>query len=55
MVSFEDVDQAVSDVHWAKEHGLRGIHIPGLLPGDTFYFDPKLDPIWRVCEELDLP
>jgi predicted TIM-barrel fold metal-dependent hydrolase len=54
-VSFEDVDRAVEDVHWAKQHGLRGIHVPGLVPGDTFYFDPKLDPIWRACEELDLP
>jgi predicted TIM-barrel fold metal-dependent hydrolase len=54
-VSFEDVDQAVKDVYWAKQHGLRGIHIPGLVAGDTFYFDPKLDPIWRACEELELP
>lgn len=54
-VSFEDVKQAVDDVRWAKEHGLRGIHVPGLQPGDAFYFDPALDPIWRACEELDLP
>jgi len=53
-VSFEDIDQAVADVAWAKEQGLRGIHIPA-LPLDTFYFDPKFDPIWRACEELDLP
>jgi len=53
-VSFEDVDQAVEDVHWAKQHGLRGIHIPGLA-SDTYYFDPRLDPIWRACEELQLP
>ena len=28
--SFDDVDQAVKDVHWAKEHGLGGIMLPEL-------------------------
>jgi predicted TIM-barrel fold metal-dependent hydrolase len=29
--------------------------MPALLPGDTFFFDPALDPIWAACQELDLP
>ena len=28
--SFDDIDQAVNDVHWAKEHGLGGIMLPPL-------------------------
>ena len=55
VVSFDDVDQAVADLHWAKEHGLAGMMMPALLPGDTFFFDPVLDPVWAACQELDLP
>jgi predicted TIM-barrel fold metal-dependent hydrolase len=55
LVSFEDIDQAVADVHWAKEHGLGGIMMPGLYPGGTFFFDPKLDPVWSAIEETGLP
>jgi predicted TIM-barrel fold metal-dependent hydrolase len=55
LVSFDDVDQAVRDVHWAKEHGLRGILMPALYPGSTFFFDPVLDPIWAACVETGLP
>ena len=55
LVSFRDVDQAVKDVVWAKEHGLGGIMMPALTPGDTFFFDPALDPVWAVIEEVGLP
>ena len=49
VVSFDDVDQAVKDVHWAKEHGLGGIMMPALNPGGINFFDPVLDPIWAAC------
>ena len=49
LVSFDDVDQAVKDIHWAKEHGLGGIMMPALLPGGKFFFDPALDPVWAAC------
>jgi predicted TIM-barrel fold metal-dependent hydrolase len=55
LVSFHDVDQAVQDIVWAKEHGLGGIMMPALTPGDTFFFDPALDPIWATIEEIGLP
>jgi predicted TIM-barrel fold metal-dependent hydrolase len=55
LVAFDDVDQAVKDVHWAREHGLGGIMMPALLPGGTFFFDPVLDPVWAACAEVDLP
>jgi len=55
LVSFDDVDQAVQDVHWAKEHGLVGILMPPLYPGSKFFFDPALDPIWSACVEVGLP
>jgi predicted TIM-barrel fold metal-dependent hydrolase len=55
LVSFEDVDQAVADIHWAKEQGLVGILMPPLYPGSKFFFDPALDPIWSACQEVELP
>jgi hypothetical protein len=29
--------------------------MPALTPGDTFFFDPALDPIWATIEEIGLP
>src|SRR5262245_2194364 len=55
VVSFDDLDEAIADIHWAKEHGLGGIAMPALTPGDTYFFDPVLDPVWAAVEEVDLP
>jgi predicted TIM-barrel fold metal-dependent hydrolase len=55
LVSFDDVDQAVRDVHWCKEHGLGGIMMPGLVPGSRYWFDPELDPIWAAVQDVGLP
>jgi predicted TIM-barrel fold metal-dependent hydrolase len=55
VVSFEDIDQAVRDVHWAKEHGLGGIMMPSLNPGGKDFFDPDLDPVWAAVQEVGLP
>lgn len=55
MVPFDDVDQAVKDVHWVKEQGLGGILMPPLYPGSKFFFDPALDPIWAAVQEVGLP
>jgi predicted TIM-barrel fold metal-dependent hydrolase len=55
VVLFDDVEQAVRDIHWAREHGLRGVMMPGLYPGGTYFFDPALDPVWAAIEETGLP
>ena len=54
VVSFDDIDQCIKDIHWAKEHGLGGIMLPGLNPGGTFFFDPVLDPVWETIAEVGL-
>jgi predicted TIM-barrel fold metal-dependent hydrolase len=52
----DDVDEAVAEIRWAKDAGLRGI----LLPADhhlklhNLYYE-SYDPIWAVCEELEMP
>jgi predicted TIM-barrel fold metal-dependent hydrolase len=55
VVSFDDVDEALADIRWAKENGLAGIMMPALGPGGTDFFDPVLDPIWAAIEEIGLP
>ena len=55
LISFDDIDVAVRDIHWAARHGLGGVMMPALLPGGTFFFDPTLDPVWAACVEVGLP
>ena len=55
-VFLNDLDDAIAEVRWAKEHGLKGV----LVPGDHMcqlvnLFEPRLDPFWAVCQELAMP
>ena len=49
-----DVEEAVRDVHWIADHGLRGgVLLPGVPPDSPI---PPLharlyDPVWHACEE----
>ena len=54
-IDFDDVEQAIADVHWAKENGLGGVLMPPLHPNAKFFFDPALDPVWAACQETGLP
>jgi predicted TIM-barrel fold metal-dependent hydrolase len=54
-IKFDDVEQAVADVYWAKENGLGGVLMPPLHPGGKFFFDPALDPVWSACQDTGLP
>jgi len=56
-IFLNDVDDAVAEIVWGHEHGLRGILLPGAAPDTPWIeplFSPKYDPIWRVCEERDI-
>jgi predicted TIM-barrel fold metal-dependent hydrolase len=57
-IFLNDVDEAVEDVIWGHEHGLRGVLLPGVSP-DTPWIEPLFsdtyDPIWQVCQERDIP
>lgn len=57
-IFLNDVDEAIKDVHFAKEHGLRGgVLLPG-RPDDTELlpmWDPYYDPLWSACEDLEVP
>lgn len=58
-VFLNDVDDAIEDVRWIKEHGLRGGILISAIPPDVDYvkplYDPCYDPLWAVCEELEVP
>ncbi len=57
-IFLNDVDEAVRDVRWCKEHGIDGVLLPGVSP-DTPWIEPLsspvYDPLWAVCEELGMP
>jgi len=49
-----DVDEAVKEVKWAKENGLRGILIPTRWGKLDAYHHPKYDPVWAACQDLGM-
>ena len=58
-IFLNDVDDAIEDVKWIKEHGLRGGVLISSVPPDVDYvkplYDPVYDPLWAVCEDLEVP
>jgi predicted TIM-barrel fold metal-dependent hydrolase len=58
-VFLNDVDDAIADARWIKEHGLRGgVLLPNVAPDVHWVkplYHPDHDPFWAVCEELELP
>jgi predicted TIM-barrel fold metal-dependent hydrolase len=58
-IFLNDVDDAIADVKWIKEHDLRGgVLIPN-IPPDVKWIKPlnhpHYDPLWAVCEDLGIP
>ena len=58
-IFLNDVDDAIEDVRWIKEHGLRGgILLPNIAPDVKWVkplYDPCYDPLWQVLQDLDVP
>jgi predicted TIM-barrel fold metal-dependent hydrolase len=57
-IFLNDVDDAIADVRFAKEHGLRGGVLLPAVPDDTKHikplYAPDYDPLWAACQELDV-
>jgi len=51
-----DLDEAIADVQFAAEHGLRGGVLLPAVPPDVPHLEPlyseHYDPLWAACEEL---
>ncbi len=54
-----DIDDAIADAHWIKDHGLRGgVLLPNVAPDVHWVkplYDPAYDPLWAVLQDLELP
>ncbi|MGB3034246.1 MAG: amidohydrolase family protein, partial [Candidatus Microthrix parvicella] len=58
-IFLNDVDDAIADVRWIKENGLRGgILLPNIAP-DVKWVKPRYDrcydPLWQVLQDLEVP
>jgi predicted TIM-barrel fold metal-dependent hydrolase len=58
-VFLNDVDDAIEDLTFIKENGLRGgVLLPNPPPDCAWVpqlFDPVLDRFWAACQDLDVP
>jgi predicted TIM-barrel fold metal-dependent hydrolase len=55
-ILLNDVDDALAEIRWIKDAGLRGVLLPASAPRarvDLYY--PRYEPIWELCAELDVP
>src|SRR3954447_11583986 len=54
-----NIDDAIEDLHFIKEHDLRGgVLIPNLAPDVTWLkpiYDPEFDRLWATIEEMGMP
>ena len=56
-IDFHDMDRAVQEVSWARQHGIfGGVMLPAMmvttkLPG---YADEYYEPFWSACEDLGM-
>ncbi|RJF90027.1 amidohydrolase [Oleomonas cavernae] len=49
-----DIDKAVAEIKWAHKSGLKGVMFPCMTDGFDPYNHPKYDPVWAVCEDLNM-
>ncbi len=59
-IFLNDIDDAIADIRWIKEHGLRGGVLLQPVPPDVHDYirplnDPAYDRLWAVCQDLDVP
>jgi predicted TIM-barrel fold metal-dependent hydrolase len=58
-IFLNDIDDAMADVQWIKDHGLRGgILLPNIPPDVSWVkplYDPYYEPLWTLCEDLEIP
>lgn len=58
-VFLNDVDEAIEDLHFIKEHGLRGGVLISAIPPDCTYvkplYHPDHDRFWAACQDLEVP
>jgi len=57
-IFLNDLDDALAEIRWAKEHlhVFGGIMLPNVAPNSALppLWDPCYEPLWDLCEELDV-
>jgi predicted TIM-barrel fold metal-dependent hydrolase len=55
LITIDDIDVTVSELHWIREHSLTGgIVLPVDTHGHPYYNHPRYERLWSACEDLDL-
>jgi predicted TIM-barrel fold metal-dependent hydrolase len=58
-IFLNDIDDAIADVKWIKEKGLRGgILLPNVPPDAKWVkplYDPEYDRLWALIQDLEVP
>ena len=58
-IFLNDIDDAIEDARWIKEHGLRGgVLLPNIPPDAKWMrplYDPEYDRLWAVLQDLEIP
>jgi predicted TIM-barrel fold metal-dependent hydrolase len=58
-IFLNDIDDAIEDATWIKEHGLRGgVLLPTVAPDVTWVkplYHPDYDRLWAALQDLDIP
>lgn len=47
-----DIEEAVKEVNWVSENGLRNVLIPHYFTDHDQYHHPRYDPFWEACQSL---
>lgn len=56
LITVDDIEQTVAEIEWLRNNDVfGGIILPGDTNGHAFYNHPRYEPIWSVCEDLDMP
>ncbi len=49
-----DMDEAIKEVRWARDHGAVGIFKKGNREADHNFTDEYFDPLWEAADELEM-
>jgi len=56
LIDVEDIEATVKEIRAARAMGLwGGVLLPSSTGKHPFYHHPRYEPIWAVCQELDIP
>lgn len=55
VITIHDVEEALRQIRWGADHGLRGVLLPAGVGDLPFYHHPRYEPLWALCAERCLP